>query len=95
MSKLTESARHEDCIRCGAPNPYACHYNGIRQHSLGKGRGIKANDLATAEFCYQCDKLFTEGNNKAFKSIEDRSEQFLFWIMMTNIRRLNKGVLKV
>lgn len=87
MSKFTRSAIGKSCIRCGAPDCYACHYNGIRQHSFGKGRGIKANDLVTAEFCYRCDQDFSEGNIKHFESAEDRSEQFMFYILMTIIRR--------
>ena len=94
MSKITESARNQNCIRCGAPNAYACHYNGIRQHSFGKGRGIKANDLMTAEFCHQCDQDFSEGVTKNFESSEDRSEQFMFYISLTNIARFNRGDLK-
>lgn len=95
MSKLTQASRGSYCIRCGAPDAYSCHYNGIRQHSFGKGRGIKANDLMTAEFCHKCDQDFSEGNKKNFESSEDRSEQFLFYIAMTNIRRLEQGLLKV
>lgn len=94
MSKITESSRGQDCIRCGAPDAYSAHYNGIRQHSFGKGRGIKANDLMTAEFCFKCDQDFSEGNMRNFESAEDRSEQFLFYVCMTNIRRFNNGVIK-
>jgi hypothetical protein len=94
MSKLTESARHQNCIRCGAPNAYACHYNGLRQHSFGNGRGIKANDLMTAEFCHTCDQEFSEGSTDGFDNKTDRSEQFQFWINMTNIARFNRGDLK-
>jgi len=95
LSKLTQSSKGEDCIRCGAPNAYSCHYNGIRQHFLGKGRGIKANDLATAEFCHNCDNDFSEGNLSGFIDDTDRSEQFLFFVTMTNIRRLKNGVIKL
>jgi len=95
MSKLTQSAKGNSCIRCGAPDAYACHYNGIRQHYFGKGRGIKANDLVTAEFCHKCDMDFTEGSTAGYMDKTDRSEQFLFFVMMTNIRRLAEGVLKV
>ena len=95
-NKLTQASKGNDCIKCRATGETrACHYNGIRQHWLGKGRGIKANDLATAEFCQKCDQEFSEGVISGFESKEDRSEQFLFWIMMTNIRRFNNGVLKL
>lgn len=91
MSKLTEHARHMPCIRCGKEGETrACHFNGFRQHSYGKGRGIKCNDMVTAEFCQGCDDLFSEKNYAAWtggsKSIE-RSEEFQHWVIMTIIRR--------
>lgn len=93
--KLTQEAKGMTCIRCGAPNAYACHFNGTYQHQYGKGRGIKCSDIATAEFCHSCDHVFTEGSVIGFISQDDRDAQFLHWCMMTNIRRANNGVLKV
>lgn len=89
--KLRDSARGEECIRCGrSGETRACHYNGFRQHVYGKGRGIKCADTMTAEFCQACDDLFSEKNygqwESGSKSVE-RSEEFLHWIAMTNIRR--------
>ena len=94
MSKLTQLSKGQSCIRCGAPDAYSCHYNGHRQYMLGKGRGKKCHDLATAEFCHRCDLDFSEGNFNEFVSKIDKSEQFLFFIMLTNIRRLENGVIK-
>jgi hypothetical protein len=91
VSKLTSKTKGHNCIRCGSPDAYACHYNGIRQHSFGKGRGIKANNLMTAEFCYHCDQLYTEGSTVGFDDKVDRSEQFMFWVSMTNIARISRG----
>jgi len=93
MSKITESARGKPCIRCGkAGETRLAHYNGLRAHMLGKGMGIKCNDIAGAEFCRDCDDLFSEANYPVWdggsKSIE-RSEEFLFWVVMTMIRRGN------
>ena len=93
--KLTRSAEGKVCIRCGGHNAYACHYNGIRQHQYGKGRGIKCSDLMTAEFCYKCDQRFSEGTTEHWKDAEERSEEFLHWIVLTNERRINSGVLSV
>ena len=95
MSKLTESSRGKDCIKCGAPDAYACHYNGPRQHDYGKGRGIKCHDLVTAELCYKCDQEFTEGST-SFKwhGKWERSEDFLHYVTLTNIRRFEEGVFK-
>ncbi len=43
-----------------------------------------------AEFCFECDQLFSEEAYGLWeggsKSIE-RSEEFLFWVVMTRIRR--------
>ena len=96
MSKLTNKSKGKTCIKCGAPDAYACHYNGKRQHSYGKGRGIKCHDFMTAEFCMKCDKEFTEGSTcLRWESKWERSEEFHYWIAKTNIRRLEDGVLKI
>jgi len=89
--KELDKARHRGCIRCGRDGETRpCHYNGFRSHSYGKGRGIKCTDIATAEFCQACDELFSEAKYQMWvggsKSTE-RSEEFLHWIMLTNIRR--------
>jgi len=94
MSKLTESSRGKTCIKCGGPDAYSCHYNGPRAYSYGKGKGIKCHDLATAELCYACDQQFIEGSTHGFESNWDRSEWFLHYIMLTNIRRFEDGDLK-
>ena len=92
MSKLTESARGKNCIKCGAPNAYACHFNGVRQHSFGKGRGVKCSDMASAEFCHRCDQQFTEGSqDERWMNKWERSEEFLFYVTLTNIRRYEEG----
>jgi hypothetical protein len=93
MSKLTQSTKGKTCIRCGSPDAYSCHYNGPMQHAYGKGRGIKCHDIATAEFCHECDQRFSEGSTfrEQWESRWERSEEFLHWIMMTNIRRIKDG----
>lgn len=95
MSKLTKKSHGTICINCEASHAYSCHYNGPRQHDYGKGRGIKADDMATAELCYDCDQMFTEGStNNMWANKWERSEHFLHLIMKTNIRRFEEGVLK-
>lgn len=95
MSKLTKASKGTNCIRCDAPDAYSCHYNGQRQFMYGKGRGIKCHDIATAELCYNCDQIFSEGKLERWEAEDERSEEFLHLIMMTNIRRFKNGVLKV
>lgn len=94
MSKLTDATRGKTCVRCQGPDAYACHYNGLRQIAFGKGTGIKCHDIATADLCKRCDDWFTEGSTKGFDSKIDRSEQFLFYVVMTNIRRFEDNTLK-
>jgi len=90
---FTNKSKGNSCINCGASDAYACHYNGIWQHAFGKGRGIKCSDLATADFCKKCDDAHSEGVN-IYSSKEERDQMWLLFIMLTNIRRLNNGVLK-
>ncbi len=80
-------------MRCGLNDGtiVACHYTGLRQHSYGKGRGLKPDDIATADLCRTCH-IYVD-NPTERKSIE-RSEDFLHCILLTAIRRLADGVLK-
>ena len=96
MSTLTRKAKGQDCIKCHGPDAYACHYNGPRQLVFGKGRSIKCHDLMTAEFCSRCDAEFTEGStDPRWKDKWDRSEEFMYWISLTNIRRYNNEIIGV
>jgi len=92
VSKITKGAKGQSCIKCGHPESFAAHYNGPRSHSFGKGRGIKAHDLMSAEFCHRCDQEFTEGSTSPrWKDKWERSEEFMFYIGLTNIRRFEEG----
>ena len=96
MSKLTQASKGCTCIKCHRPHAYACHYNGPRQMDFGKGRGIKCDDTATADFCQECDQEFTEGStNERWSDKWDRSEEFMYWIILSNIRRFELGILTV
>jgi hypothetical protein len=91
--KYLHAANGESCIRCGTDDGtiVSAHYTGIRQHTYGKGRGIKCDDLATADLCQACHTYFDQPAQR--KSIET-SEEFLHCIVMTIIRRVKAGVLK-
>ena len=95
--KYTDAAKGQICIRCGTLDGTVCarHYNGLRQHIYGKGRGIKASDLVTADLCMECDARFGEGTMEGFVNMEDRSEEFQHWCIMTIMRRVEQGILKV
>jgi len=93
LTQDDKDAEHRPCIRCGKwGETRNCHYNGFRSHSFGKGRATKGHRYAMAEFCQNCDTLFSEegypnwpGGSKAV----ERSEEFLYWCIMTQIRRLD------
>ena len=78
----------------------AAHYTGLRSHLLGKGRGIKPHDLAVADLCRACHNQFDTGamacvsDNEYMKKI-DQSEQFMFLIMQTLIRRVDQGIITI
>jgi len=85
------------CIRCGKQDGTVCgrHYNGIRQHQYGKGRGIKCSPLVVADFCNECDGDFQEGSvcksNPTARDIY--SEEFQHWTIMSLIRRQEQGII--
>ena len=108
--KMLDAAKDVPCIRCGKEGETrACHYNGVCQDVFGKGRGQKCDDLMTAEFCHLCDQRFTEGKLEPWyaeqkEELADiharnnakwlRSQEFLYFISLTNIRRIERGILK-
>lgn len=94
--KLLDKANGQSCVKCGSVGTVcARHYNGPRQHALGKGMGTKAHDLATAELCDKCDAIFSEGSCSVWwNNRSDRSEEFLYLITLTNIRRFDRGDLR-
>ncbi len=96
--RVMADARSEGntCIRCQSTGS-TCgrHYNGIRQHKYGKGRGIKCHPFLVADLCFECDKLFQEGT-VAKADLMNRvaySEDFQHWCIMSTIRRVERGVI--
>lgn len=62
MSRITESARGEDCtvriIGICRGDPAYTIWSHARWIRAGRGKGIKAVDLAWAYACTACDALF-------------------------------------
>lgn len=82
------------CVRCGADDGtiVPAHYSGEYQHLLGKGVGSKVTDAAVAALCHKCHAhmdTYQDGNTV------DRSEEFLFLIVVTHELLLKEGYLKV
>jgi len=102
--KILNAARDcPHCMMCGNPNDgtiVAAHYQGFRQHELGKGMGMKPTDSATAYLCHQChDAVDGRSNEKTIDVISSvnpivPSEEFLFAIVKTHDWLLSEGVIK-
>jgi len=74
----------------------AAHYTGLRSNLLGKGTGHKPHDLCVADLCHKCHYKFDVSfDTPSFDKKIDKSEQFLFNIIKTLIRRIDQGVIKV
>lgn len=86
------------CIRCGSQDGTVCgrHYNGLRQHQYGKGRGIKCHPFLVADLCDACDQGFQEGSvpKSDLQRRIEYSEEFQHWALMTLIRRSESGVIQ-
>jgi hypothetical protein len=63
--KLTQSAKHEACVSCGADDGTIvwAHSNSQRH---GKGMGIKAHDLFGAYLCHRCHERFDKSDKVMF-----------------------------
>ena len=79
------------CQRCGIEGQsVGAHYFGPRRHTLGGGMGIKPTDAAMAALCSSCHMhmdTYRDGNNW------ERSEEFLYLILLTHHRLLERGLL--
>ena len=58
--KLTQSAKHEACVSCGADDGTVVWAHSNRQKH-GKGMGIKAHDLFGAYLCHACHLSYDSG----------------------------------
>ena len=73
---------------------------------FGKGTGHKPHDICVADLCHKCHKAFdlykispldesiSNVGDPYAKKI-DISEQFLFLIIQTIIRRIDQGLIKI
>jgi len=96
--KLLDGARDQTCVNCGRRDGtvVAAHYTGLRSSLLGKGTGHKPHDLCVADLCHKCHYAFdVAGGGSTFEKKIDKSEQFLFNIIKTMIRRVDQGVITI
>lgn len=100
--KILAAAKGQSCVNCGAADGtvVAAHYTGLRAHALGKGTGHKPHDLCIADLCHRCHAAFDQHEKKSdakddFMKKVDVSEQFLFLVIKTLLRRVDDGVVKI
>ena len=83
MSKITESARGEDCqvryIGICTYDPEKTIWSHCRHGAAGRGKAIKALDIAGAYACTACDQLY-DGQIKRPDGIT-REQADLEWFM--------------
>lgn len=91
---LRDTCKGQPCIRCGAHDETAvpAHYTGIRRHQFGGGLGHKPTDAAIADLCRRCHAEFDQYQNENGTS---RSEEFLFYIVLTWDRRCKLGQVEI
>lgn len=76
--KLTDSARNESCVSCGADDGTIVWAHSNRQKH-GKGMGCKAHDLFGAYLCYQCHASLDAGQVPAKTSFYSVNEGLTTW----------------
>lgn len=82
--KLTQSAKHESCVSCGADDGTIVWAHSNR-HYHGKGTGIKAHDLFGAYLCHKCHTEFDSNEMPAHTFFCDSLED---WFRYMNERSL-------
>jgi len=99
---MLDAAKFQSCVNCGAwdGTVVAAPYTGMRSHWLGKGTGHKVHDLCVADLGARCHQIFdlhlggSERKDSFDKKI-DLSEQFLFLVIKTLLRRVEQDVIKI
>ena len=97
--KLLNAAKGQRCVNCGVKDDtvVSAHYLGLRASLLGKGKAEKPHDLCVADLCASCHQKFdnyevSSMSTKYLRQI-DQSEQFLYCIIQTLIRRYEQDIL--
>lgn len=99
MSKITESARNEDCtvriIGACTFDPATTIWSHARWNAAGRGKAIKALDLAGAYACTSCDAVY-DGQRKPPPGVT-REQVDMDWCMghfRSLLRLREKGLLQ-
>jgi len=94
MSKITESARGEDCLVYAPGVDWHNKDTVVYSHLNGAGMGRKNSDLFGCYACYHChawlDKEWARWHTR-----EDRDNVHNAAIIRTQIKLLEKGLIKI
>lgn len=93
LPKLLQASKGRPCVRCNRQDGTVvrAHYTGLRQHSYGKGKGIKGSDHISADLCRECHEFYDRPQQR--KNV-DASEEFLHYCMMSLWRDFEEGIIK-
>lgn len=94
--KLTQSAKNERCVSCGADDgTIVWAHSNSQKH--GKGMAIKAHDLFGAYLCHKCHSSYDGGNHLGFEFengfVFDNKRWFIEMWEKSLIIACNKGYL--
>jgi hypothetical protein len=98
MSKITESARGEDCqVRYSGICTYDSAmtiWSHCRHGAAGKGKGIKAIDLAGAYACTACDAAYDQMQGAKHMTREQLDLDWFHGHIRSLVRLAEKGAIK-
>ena len=94
MSKITQAARDQSCIRCGARDGtvVAAHINGPIAAKLGRGM---ADDIFSAHLCFRChDMLDYRAQTARIGPVtaDKRQAEWMELVLLTIKRLREQGV---
>ena len=94
--KLTRLAKGRRCVRCGRENGTTCaaHYQGAQSGRLGKGMGIKPDDLFCAWLCDHCHNE-TDGRQESLYSREELDHQMAMDVLVTIGLLVDEGYITI
>ena len=98
MSKITQSARDEDCqVRYTGICTYDSAmtiWSHCRHGAAGKGRGIKAVDLAGAYACTACDAAYDQMTGAGHMTREQLDLDWFHGHIRSLVKLVEKGLSK-
>lgn len=97
MSKITKSARDEDCLvrlpDICTHDPATTIWSHARWGSAGKGKGLKALDLCGAYCCTACDAAYDQMTGAKHLTREQIDADWMQGHLRSLVRLAEKGLI--